>query len=247
MISGLELENDGDCLSSYKKILDLMLSYEKDGEPCRIVFGLIISDCMENWVFNRKEIRFIADLMLERLQSLPDNSELSVINLFEQVLSAEYIRVKHEDGFYIQGYRITDIALPDGKYLHDFIRWDFENGLWQPHIEQGLALEDAFYVKAKRMGYVIDTSRHAGGKVGVPYDIPRVFRIRKNLVNSFMNPDNSVTIQNGESSYRLLTKYETKQYKYTDYPSGKLMKSEAKRVLQLLILPAGMQYRKGLS
>lgn len=194
---------------------------------------------MENWVFNKKEIRFIADLMIEKLQSLPDNSELSVMNLFEQVLSAEYIRVKHEDGFYIQGYRITDIILPDGKFLHDFIRWDFENGLWQPHIEQGLALEDAFYVKAKRMGYVIDGSRHAGGKVGVPYDIPRVFRIRKNLINSFMNPDNSVTIQNRESSYRLLTKYETKQYKYTDYPSRKLIKYEAKRVLQLLILPAG--------
>ena len=194
---------------------------------------------MENWVFNKKEIRFIADLMIEKLQSLPDNSELSVMNLFEQVLDAEYLRVKHKDGFYIQGYKITDIVLPDGKYIHDFIRWDFENGLWNPHIKQGLALEDTFYIKAKRMGYVIDGARHAGGKVGVPYDIPRVFRIRKNLVNSFMNPDNSVTIQNGESSYRLLTKYETKQYKYTDYPSGKLMKYEAKRVLQLLILPAG--------
>lgn len=107
---------------------------------------------MENWVFNKKEIRFIADLMLERLQSLPDNSELSVINLFEQVLSAEYIRVKHEDGFYIQGYRITDIALPDGKYLHDFVIWDFDNGLWDPHIKQGFALEDAFYIKAKKNG-----------------------------------------------------------------------------------------------
>ena len=194
---------------------------------------------MENWVFNRKEIRFIADLMLEKLQSLPDNSELSVMNLFEQVLSAEYTRVKHEDGFYIQGYKITDIVLPDGKYLHDFVIWDFDNGLWDPHIKQGFALEDAFYIKAKRMGYVIDTSRHAGGKVGVPYDIPRVFRIRKNLINSFMNPDNSITIQNGESSYRLLKKYETKQYQYTDYPSRKLIKYEAKRALQLLILPAG--------
>ena len=193
---------------------------------------------MENWVFNKKEIRFIADLMLERLQSLPDNSELSVMNLFEQVLSAEYIRVKHEDGFYIQGYRITDIALPDGKYLHDFVIWDFDNGLWDPHIKQGFALEDAFYIKAKRMGYVIDGSRYAGGKVGIPYNIPCVFRIKKNLLSTFMNPDNSVTIRNGESSYRLLKKYETRQYQYTDYPSGKLIKYEAKRVLQLLILPA---------
>ena len=193
---------------------------------------------MENWVFNKKEIRFIADLMIEKLLSLPDNSELSVMNLFERVLSAEYLRVKHEDGYYIQGYKITDIELPDGKYLHDFVIWDFDNGLWNPHIKQGFALEDAFYVKAKRMGYVIDGSRHAGGKVGVPYDIPRVFRIKKDLISTFMNPDNSVTIRNGESSYRLLKKYETRQYQYTDYPSGKLLKYEAKRVLQLLILPA---------
>lgn len=194
---------------------------------------------MDYWVFNMKEIRFIADLMIKKLQSLPDNSELSVMNLFEQVLSAEYLRVKHEDGYYIQGYKITDIVLLDGKYLHDFIRWDFDNGLWNPHIKQGFALEDAFYVKAKKMGYVIDGSRLAGGKVGLPYDISRVFRIKKNLINSFMNPDNSVMIQNGEFSYRLLTKYETRQYQYTDYPSGKLIKYEAKRALQLLILPAG--------
>lgn len=194
---------------------------------------------MENWVFNKKEIRFIANLMIEKLRSLPDNSELSVMNLFEQVLSAEYLRVKDDEVFYIQGYKITDIPLPDGKYLHDFIRWDFDNGLWQPHIKQGFALDDAFYVKAKRMGYVIDGSRHAGGIVGVPYDIPRVFRKKKNLICSFMNPDNSVTIQNGESSYRLLTKYESKQYQYTDCPSRKLKIIEEKRALQLLVLPAG--------
>ena len=35
LLSGVERN---DCLMSYKKILDLMLSYEKDGEPCRIVF-----------------------------------------------------------------------------------------------------------------------------------------------------------------------------------------------------------------
>ncbi len=190
-------------------------------------------------MFNQKEIHFIANLMIEKLRSLPDNSELSVMNLFKQVLSAEYLRVKDDDAFYFQGYKITDIAIPDGKYLHDFIRWDFGNGLWQPHIEQGFALEDAFYVKAKRMGYVIDGSRQAGGKVGVPYDIPRVFRMKKNLISSFMNPDNSVTIQNRESSYRLLTKYESKQYQYTDNPSGKLKIIVEKKALQLLVLPVG--------
>ena len=194
---------------------------------------------MESWVFNKKEIRFIADLMIEKLQSLPDNSELSVMNLFEQVLSAEFLRTRHEDGFYIQGYKINDITLPDGMYLHDYIKWDFDNGLWQPDIKQGFALEDAFYVKAKRIGYIIDDSRTAGGKVGFPYNISRVFRSKKNLLSTFMNPDNSVTIKNGDSSYILLKKYEIRQYQYTDYPSGKQIKYEEKRALQLMILPTG--------
>ena len=106
-------------------------------------FGLIISDCMESWVFNKKEIRFIADLIT------------------------------------------------------------------------------------------------AGGKVGFPYNISRVFRSKKNLLITFMNPDNSVTIKNGDSSYRLLKKYEIRQYQYTDYPSGKQIKYEEKRALHLIILPAG--------
>ena len=39
----------------------------------------------------------------------------------------------------------------------------------------------------------------AGGKVGFPYNISRVFRSRKNLHITFMNPDNSVTIKNGNT------------------------------------------------
>lgn len=35
LLSGIR---QNDCLLSYKKILELMLSYEKDGESCRIVF-----------------------------------------------------------------------------------------------------------------------------------------------------------------------------------------------------------------
>ena len=37
-MSGIETTKNDDCLLSYKKILDLMLSYEKDGETCRIIF-----------------------------------------------------------------------------------------------------------------------------------------------------------------------------------------------------------------
>ncbi len=37
LITRVPKKND-DCLLSYKKILDHMLSYEKDGEPCRIIF-----------------------------------------------------------------------------------------------------------------------------------------------------------------------------------------------------------------
>jgi hypothetical protein len=75
----------------------------------------------------------------------------------------------------------------------------------------------------------------AGGKVGFPYNISRVFRSKKNLLITFMNPDNSVTIKNGDSSYRLLKKYEIRQYQYTDYPSGKQIKYEEKSQYELRI------------
>lgn len=38
LITDIELKKDDDCLLSYKQMLNLMLSYEKNGEPCRIVF-----------------------------------------------------------------------------------------------------------------------------------------------------------------------------------------------------------------
>lgn len=44
---------------------------------------------MEPWIFNKKELRFIARLMMEKLNSLPDNSELSVMDLFTQALQLE--------------------------------------------------------------------------------------------------------------------------------------------------------------
>ena len=38
LITGIETSKNDDYLLFYKKILDIMLSYEKDGDSCRIVF-----------------------------------------------------------------------------------------------------------------------------------------------------------------------------------------------------------------
>lgn len=189
----------------------------------------------EYWVFNMKEIRFIAELMLDELLSLPDNSELSIMDLFEKTLRAERIKENEE----MMGYKIKDINLPNGKHLHDYINWNYENGLWDPYVKQGFALTDAFYKKAKRKGYIIDSSRTAGGHVGLPFCVTRVFRFKKNLINSFKNPDKTTTIHHGVNSYTLQTIFETNQWQGRDYRTKMLVKYEEKKVLQLLTLPAG--------
>ena len=84
---------------------------------------------MECWILNKKELRFIAKLMVEHLHTLPDKSELSVINMFEQTLSAERVEGFSKDGYHVHGLKIKDIKLNDGYYLHDFIKWDFVDGV----------------------------------------------------------------------------------------------------------------------
>ncbi len=179
---------------------------------------------MECWIFNKSEMRFIATLMVDKLLSLPNNVEVSVMNLFEKALEAEYVESVDKDGDRVHGYMISDIPLENGKYLHDKIRWDFENGIWQPDFKQSFALYEIFAVKAKMAGYIEDYSTHAGGKVGTPYNVPGIYRRKKFLLLSFRNPDKSLHISNEEASYSLLTKYEVKPYQYQDHPSGKIKK-----------------------
>lgn len=194
---------------------------------------------MEYWVFNNSEMRFIAGLMVEKLLSLPNNVEVSVMDLFEQALEAEYVEGVDKDGDKVHGYKISDIPLENGKYLHDKIRWNFENGIWQPDFKQGFALYEIFAVKAKMAGYIEDHSTHAGGKVGTPYNVPGIYRRKKFLLLSFRNPDKSLHISNEEASYSLLTKFEIKQYQYQEHPSRKIKKYEIKRALQLMRVPVG--------
>ena len=194
---------------------------------------------MEYWRFNKKELKFIAILMVKRLLSLPDNSELSVADLLEQTLQAFHVEGTDKDGYPIHGYKVCDIELGDGSHLHDHVKWDFENGVWNPYFEQGLELEELFYAKAKREGYVIDGSRHAGCKVGHPFCIERVFRNKKNLIRSFMSIEKTMPVPNEEFAYTILARHETRQNQYREHPSGTIVKFAERRTLQLMILPVG--------
>ena len=194
---------------------------------------------MEYWIFNKSEMRFIADLMIDKLLSLPNNVEVSVMDLFEQALDAEYVEGVDKDGDNVHGYKISDILLENGKYLHDRIRWDFENGIWLSDVKQGLALYKIFDVKAKMAGYIIDGSTHACGHVGLPYSVHHIYRKKKFLLLSFGSPDKSLLVNNEDASYSLLTKYEVKQYQYQERPSRKTKKYEIKRALQLMRVPVG--------
>ena len=53
---------------------------------------------MDYWVFSKKDFSFIADLMVQTLSHKSDNSELSVIELFQETLQAEYVEGKDSDG-----------------------------------------------------------------------------------------------------------------------------------------------------
>lgn len=194
---------------------------------------------MEYWIFNKTEMRFIAELMVEKLLSLPNNVEISLMDIFKQALKAEYAEGVDKDGDKVHGYKISDIPLEEGKYLHDKIRWDFENGIWLPDYKQGFALYEIFDVKAKRAGYIVDCSTHAGGKVGIPYYVPHIYRRKKYLLLSFRSPDKSLLVKREEASYSVLTKYEVKQYQYQEHPSGKIKKYEIKRTLQMIRIQVG--------
>ena len=61
---------------------------------------------MEYWIFNKSEMRFIAGLMVDKLLSLPNNVEVSVMDLFEQALDAKHVEGVDKDGDKVQGYNI---------------------------------------------------------------------------------------------------------------------------------------------
>lgn len=193
---------------------------------------------MEPWVFNKKELRFIAKLMVKELLLLPDNSEVSVMDLFEKAFRAEYIWDKTEEGFGFQGYKITDIRLEDGTFLHDHIKWNFENGLWQPGIQQGFTLDKLFNRMARDNGYIEDLAIRGGRRMGYPYDMSSIYRKKENLLSSFANVEEMVIDKGNNQRYYVREFIETRHYQYRDR-DNKLCCYDRVKPLQLWRIPKG--------
>ena len=193
---------------------------------------------MEPWIFNKKELRFIARLMMEKLNSLPDNSELSVMDLFTQTLQSEWVKDKTHEGYFINGYKITDIRLKDGTFLHDHIKWDFENGLWQPGIKQGLTLDKLFNRMARDNGYIEDFAIRGGRRMGYPYNLSSIYRKKENLLSSFANVEEMVIDKGNDQRYFVREFKETKHYQYRNR-DNKLCCYDRVKPLQLWRIPKG--------
>ena len=99
---------------------------------------------MDYWIFDDKDFDFIAGLMIDVLLSKPDNTRISEHELLIEALKGENVWWE-EDGNSYNGTKITDIELHNGKYLHDYIEWNFENGVWHDTISQALTLCEKFH------------------------------------------------------------------------------------------------------
>ena len=167
---------------------------------------------MEPWVFNKKELRFIAKLMINKLQSLPDNSELSLLDLFSHTLQSERVEGKTQEGYYISGYKVPDIRLEDGTFLHDHIKWDFENGIWEAGVRQCFTLNELFVRAIRNNGFIIDHATRGGRIMGFPYNLSYIFRKKENLISSFANVEERVIDKGNHQKYFIREFIETRHY-----------------------------------
>lgn len=193
---------------------------------------------MEQWIFNKKELCFIAKLMIKELLLLPDNSEVSVMDLFEKALRAEYIWDKTEEGFSLHGYKISDIRSEDGTFLHDHIKWDFENGIWQPSIKQGLSLGELFARMIRNNGYIEDCAIRGGRRMGYPYYMSSIYRQKENLLSSFANVEEMVIGKGNDKRYFVREFIETRHYQYRNRENS-LCCCDRVKPLQLWRIPKG--------
>lgn len=200
---------------------------------------------MECWILNKKELRFIAKLMVEHLHTLPDKSELSVINMFEQTLSAERVEGFSKDGYHVHGLKIKDIKLNDGYYLHDFIKWDFVDGVWQPGLNDGMYLDNVFEKKAIISGYLVDPAIRGGRRMGLPYYLSSIYRNKKNLIESFIGVEEKVTNLGNDVLYYIQEIKEKRAYHFTN-EKGELIHFERIKPLQLWRIPKECQTGKVL-
>lgn len=141
---------------------------------------------MEYWIFTDEELSIIADLMIDKLKTLPHNSELSVIDLFVQTFDAEYIDIK-EGGKRFRGYKISDVNINDGRHLHDVIEWNFDNAIWEDTDGQAFDLNEIVIKRARIAGYIVDHAQKSGLKLGLPQYIPSFYRKKKEFIVSFNN------------------------------------------------------------
>lgn len=195
---------------------------------------------MEPWIFNKKELRFIARLMMEKLHSLPDSSELSVMDLFTNALQSEWVEGKTQEGYFIAGYKIADIRLEDGTFLHDHIKWNFEDGIWQPGIEQGFTLDELFNRMARANGYIEDSAIRGGRRMGCPYDLSSIYRKKENLLSSFANVEEVVIDKGNNQRYLVREFIETRRYQYIGR-DNKLCFYDKVKPLQLWRIPKGCE------
>ena len=193
---------------------------------------------MEPWIFNKKELRIIARLMMEKLHSLPDNSELSVMDLFTIALQSEWVESKPHEDYFITGYKIADIRLEDGTFLHDHIKWNFEDGIWQPGIEQGFTLDELFSRMARANGYIEDSAIRGGRRMGCPYDLSSIYRKKENLLSSFANVEEVVIDKGNNQRYLVREFIETRRYQYIGR-DNKLCFYDKVKPLQLWRIPKG--------
>lgn len=193
---------------------------------------------MEPWVFNKKELRIIARLMMEKLHSLPDNSELSVMDLFTIALQSEWVEGKTHEGYLITGYKIADIRLEDGAFLHDHIKWNFEDGIWQPGIKQGFILDELFNRMVRANGYIEDCAIRGGRRMGYPYDLSSIYRKKHNLIHSFEKVEERVMEHGNLQKYFVRELKETRHYQYRD-KDKKFCCYDKIKPLQLWRIPKG--------
>lgn len=184
------------------------------------------------------ELRFIARLMMKKLVLLPDNSELSVMDLFTQALQAEWVKVKTNEGYFINGYKIADVRLEDGTFLHDHVKWNFDNNLWQPGIEQGLILDDLFNGMAKSNRYIVDYAVRGGRRMGYPYNLSSIYRKKDNLLLSFADVVEMVIDKGNNQRYFVREFVEEKHYQYRDN-DNRLCCYNRVKPLQLWRIPKG--------
>ena len=196
---------------------------------------------MEYWIFSKKELNIIVDLMVQTLLTLPDKSEISVIQLFGETIKSVFIKDKDKEGYPIHGLKLLDFKLKTGEYLSKLIKWDFKNAIWDPDYSQGFDLLKLFTKKATKTGFIVDGSDTHGLCLGLPHNIPTVYRSKKNLLDFFENVPEIEQNSEGKERFFIRKQYETthrhREWDHHQYP--RISDCDYTRELQLWRIPAG--------